>query len=449
MIRVRDYWKEYKQLKGADNDDEIMHLDPFGRVATHYISDCNAEINIAVGAIRSGKTIAAIVKFIQFILDSKYTLFAMAGKTLKSLNRNVIKPLKGILRFLGINYTHHRFDGEIDIYHDGKTKTIVLYSIEKSGSEEVIAGSTYAGALMDEVTRMTKDGVDMMVSRCSLPGAQIFMTCNPAAPQNHIYTNYVSKADLQDDNYVSVTTFLLEDNKSLPERYINYVKSIYPPESVFYKRNILGKWASGQGLIYSRFDENNIYDEDMPLDYYDYIDLGSDYGASSTTCWTMIGVKEFPDHVEFDIINEDGHDAKREGYSITDSEVVERILQMQDKYELGRENIFYVSHDATSLETELKNNKEVKMEIQKFKPDLLESIEKINNLFYHNQLRIHSRCTNLIRSIESYEWNIKKAEAGVDEPVKIDDHYVDAMRAPIMNYLPGESNEILGDFLYI
>ena len=37
-------------------------------------------------------------------------------------------------------------------------------------------------------------------------------------------------------------------------------------------------------------------------------------------------------------------------------------------------------------------------------------------------------CTELIREIPGYIWDPKAAERGVDAPVKVDDHFCDALR---------------------
>ena len=432
MIR-KDYWQEYKSLNMIEEEDPIMQLDPFGEKATDYITNSNAYLNFAVGSIRSGKTIAAIVTFLQHIKQSPHSLFAMAGKTLKSLERNVLTPMKGIMRYFQIKYYYHKKDNTLDIYNLGKqTKTIVLYGIEKKGSEELIKGSTYAGALLDEVTVMDPAGARMMISRNSLGDAKIFLTCNPDNPNNFVYQEYITNKELLNGDDVSVWNFLLDDNPSLSESYKKHIKSIYPPESVFYKRNILGQWASGQGLIYSRLDDNNFYDTLEPLDYYDYLGIGNDYGSGSTTCWNLVGVKEFSDHNEFDVIAEDGYNAKKEGHSLSDAEIVQRILMMQDKYDLGEGDVFYPSHDATSLKTALEDEPEFHMDIQTFKPNTMECIGEIHSLIYKNYLRIHTSCVETITCLRGYEWDVK---ASGDKPRKVDDHYADSIRAPIMNHL--------------
>ena len=438
----RRYWQQYQRLKFMDEEheeQEMMVLGHFGKKASKYIRESDAFINIAVGSIRSGKTIATIVAFLEYMKHSAYTEFAMAGKTLKALTRNVVRPMKAIMQFLGIHYTHHKYDGELKIYGLGRrTKTITLYGIEKKGSEDTIKGSTYAGTFLDEVTVMDEDGVRMLISRNSDGDSKIFMTCNPGNPNNFIYQEYVDNQVLLDDGTVKVTNFLLEDNKSLTQEYIRHIKSIYPKDSIFYKRNILGLWVSGQGLIYSKFNDNNIYldTEQKPLSYYDYLEIGSDYGSSSTTCFNLIGIKEFTDHTEYDVIAEAGYNAEKEGISMTDAEIVDLLIEeLQEPYQLGEDNIIYPSHDAKSFKTQLEKTHNLRMQIQTFTPNTLECISVISNLFDKDYLRINENCKNTIECIRGYEWDKNAAKRGEDKPKKVDDHYVDSLRAPIMNHV--------------
>lgn len=59
---------------------------PFGPVADNYLINSTAWINIAVGSIRSGKTIVALTRFIEYTLRSDNTEFMIIGKTLARLH---------------------------------------------------------------------------------------------------------------------------------------------------------------------------------------------------------------------------------------------------------------------------------------------------------------------------------------------------------------------------
>lgn len=415
--------------------------------AWDYVYNSDAFINLAVGSIRSSKTITSLLRFTHHMLSMDETPYAMAGNTLQSLRRNCIEPLTLMLDDLRI---------PCDVYM-GKQEMVVddcsiaLFGLDKEGTDKKIKGYTSAGTYLDEITTMSESAFEMLISRNSLPGAKIFCTCNPVGPLHYVYQKYILKG--LDPTYFKVWKFRLEDNLTLSKSYIDSLKALYPPDSVFYKRNILGEWVSGQGLIFDKFNEDNILRGSINLDDYDYFEVGSDYGTSTTTCYVLVGIRYDYSAVDgetilYDVIAEYGYDATKEASTQTDAERVDDIVNLQDTYGLNEDSIFDCSHDAESLKAALEKDNRVRMIIKTFMPDTLECIQTISSLFYQNSIRVHESCTELINQIYGYEWDMKAAAKGEDKPVKRDDHYIDAMRAPIMNNLPGK-DEILGDFLYV
>ena len=425
-----------------NNVNQFM-LQPFGQVAKDYLKHSKYWINIAVGSIRSGKTIVALFRFIEFTLTSPNYDFMIIGKTLTTLERNVVRPFMKMLNSLGIHAEHNRYLNEI-YYLDN---TICLFGVGKKGDDEKIQGSTFGGALIDEGTVITEDGFKMILSRNSLPDSMIFITCNPANPNHYLYTEYIQNEHLKEEGKCRVWTFTLEDNQTLTQDYVDNLEASYPKDSLFYKRYIDGLWVSGQGAIYGHFDDNNLYDEDKPLNWFDRIEVGSDYGASSTTCWDFIGIKHYDDHTEYYIFDEGGHNAEESGVNLTNSEIVDMVADMQDEYNLGEDNVFYPSHDATSFETELIKNDRIHMMIEKFTPNTLECIGVISDLIYKNYLHVHVRCQRTKDCIESYEWDSRAALRGEDQPHKVDDHFCDSIRAPIMMNLFDDGHQLLGGFI--
>lgn len=422
-----------------------FHWQPFSEVALDYLLNSTHWLNIAVGSIRSGKTIVALTRFIEYTLTSTNEDFMIIGKTLTALERNVVRPLMKMLRTLGIHAEHNRYLNEI--YYNGNT--VCLFGVGKKGDDEKIQGSTFGGTLIDEGTVITEEGFKMILSRNSLPDSKIFITCNPANPNHYLYTEYITNDNMINDDKCHVWTFTLMDNQTLTPEYIDNLKASYPPDSLFYKRYIDGLWVSGQGAIYGHFDDDNIYSEDVPLEEYDYLALGSDYGASSTTCWNLIGVKCYDDHYRYDVIDEGGHNAEQTGVSVTNSKIADMIQEMQDKYNLGEDTVFYVSHDATSLETELIEDKDIHLTVEKYMPDTLECITTIADLIYKNEFRVHRRCTRTIDCIQSYEWDAGAARRGEDKPYKVDDHFCDSLRAPVMMHRFDLESELLGGLVYL
>ena len=413
------------------NSTKTFEWGEYSSNAIDYICNSTAWMNIAVGSVRSGKTITAITRYLEFMITSPHTDFMVIGKTLGAVRRNVVKPLMAMMRSMGINPVHNRKDNEVYFMDN----VLALYGMGKKDDEEKIQGSTFAGAFIDEGTVITEEAFKMIISRLSDSGAKMFVTCNPSNPNHFLYVEYLMNQELIKEDKLRKWTFRLEENKNLSKEYVENLKASYPEDSVFYKRYILGQWVSGQGAIYDKFNKDNIFSGSVDLDQYDYLEIGSDYGTSTTTCYTLIGIKEYEDHNEYDVICEKGFDAKQEGVTQTDAERVEDIYQLQEEYGLDSTSVFYVSHDAASLLSALQKDKRIKMTLDTFTPDTLECIREISSLFYKNYLHVHSSCTETIKQVESYEWDMKAAQKGIDKPVKKDDHYPDALRAPIMNHL--------------
>lgn len=427
------------------DDVNNFHWQPFSHVAEDYLLHSTSWINVAVGSIRSGKTIVALTRFIEYTLTSSNNDFMIIGKTLTTLERNVVRPFMKMLNALGIPAEHNRYLNEI-YYYDN---TICLFGVGKKGDDEKIQGSTFGGTLIDEGTVITEEGFKMILSRNSLPGSMIFITCNPANPNHYLYTEYLTNEEMKADDICKVWTFKLSDNTTLTREYVENLKSSYPKDSLFYKRYIDGLWVSGQGAIYGHFDEDNIYHEDKPLTFFDRIDIGSDYGASSTTCWNVIGVKYYSDHYEYYVIDEGGYNAEQTGVGITNSKIAEMIQETQDKNQLGEDTVFYCSHDASSLQFELEQSSDIHMSIEKFTPDTLECIGVISDLIYKNYFHIHERCTRTIECIQSYEWDASAARRGEDKPYKVDDHFCDSLRGPVMMNQYWADSEALGGLIYL
>lgn len=422
---------------------EMYKWGGWSRRTLEYLRDSTAFLNISVGAIRSAKTISSLARWQMFLGETDHTKFSMIGVTMGALVRNVIEPFMSMLELEGVPYDYK--PAKQKLYVDDRS--IALFGLDKANAEKKIQGYSSAGTFIDELTTIPQESFEMALTRNSDTGAMIFATCNPANPNHYVYQDYILKEKVKQGS-VKVFKFNIEDNVNLTPEYIHHLKQLYPKDSLFYKRYILGQWVSGRGAIYDKFDDNNIYKNQLPLNEYDYIEIGSDYGTSTTTCYEIIGIKEYKDHTRYDVIREYGYDAKQEGVTQTDAERVEDIYHLQEEYHLGKDNVFYVSHDAASLLSALQKDERIKMTLDTFTPNTLECIQEISSLFYQNYLRIHESCTETIKQIRGYEWDMKAAQNGIDKPIKKDDHYPDALRAPIINHLYEEDN-VYSEIVYL
>lgn len=94
---------------------------------------------IADGAVRSGKTIAMAPSFVMWAMENFDECdFAICGKTIGSLNRNVINTLKKQLYSLKYRYEHKRSDNVLIVSKNGKTNYFYLFGGKDESSQDLI-----------------------------------------------------------------------------------------------------------------------------------------------------------------------------------------------------------------------------------------------------------------------------------------------------------------------
>ena len=82
---------ENNTLKTKSNDE--FQWGDFSDKAWSFLMESDAFINILHGSVRSGKTIVASLRFLEFILRSEYGEFMISGKTRDTIERNIIRDL--------------------------------------------------------------------------------------------------------------------------------------------------------------------------------------------------------------------------------------------------------------------------------------------------------------------------------------------------------------------
>jgi len=413
-----------RKLKSND----YFHYGEWGETALQFIFTSDAWINIADGSVRSGKTIACNARWIDFLEQSKSDEFLISGKSSQSLRRNVIRPLLKMLNNEGKEYHYHKRDGELEI--EDKLCYVMGFNDEKA--VDVIAGMSVGGWLADEIARCPQSAVEMAISRCSDTGAKMFWNTNPDSPYHYIFTNYINNKELLESGTVKTFKFLLDDNPNLDPHYVQELKRVNQKSEVFYKRNILGQWVIAEGAIYDMFSvKKHVYDK-LPFKIHD-INICCDYGVSTVTVFGVMGIHKDESHGNtYCLMEEDYYDKEEIGVAQSDSERVDTIVRLQDKYHLTNDNTIYLPHDAASLKAECQKDDRIKMNVETYAPNTYEDIKTIQNLFATNRFLIHKDCTNSISQAQTYSWDKKAQQRGEDRPLKINDHACDMWRGGIL-----------------
>ena len=112
---------------------------------------------ICDGAVRSGKTVCMSLSFIAWSFSTfSDTSFAICGKTIASLKRNVITPLSPILASLGFAINLKSSQNYIEMTYRNTVNRYYLFGGKDEGSAALIQGMTLGGVLLDEVALMPR-----------------------------------------------------------------------------------------------------------------------------------------------------------------------------------------------------------------------------------------------------------------------------------------------------
>ena len=209
---------------------------------------------IADGSVRSGKTVSMAPSFVIWAMTCfDEADFALCGKTVGSLRRNVINTLKQQLISLGYDYEEKRTENLIVITNGKHTNYFYQFGGKDESSQDLIQGMTLAGVLLDEVALMPQSFVEQAMARCSVAGSKLWFNCNPKGPSHWFKKEYV---DVAKDKRLLYLHFTMKDNLTLTPEVRERYERMYT--GVFYARYVLGLWVTAEGKIYTAFKKDNI-----------------------------------------------------------------------------------------------------------------------------------------------------------------------------------------------
>ena len=215
---------------------------------------------ICDGAVRSGKTVCMGISFFLWSMGSmEGKQFALCGKTIAGIKRNLLEPLRPLLEELGFGWKEKVSENWVELSVSGRSNRYYLFSGHDAGSAGRIQGMTLGGALFDEAALQEREFVEQAAARCSVEGSRLWFNCNPEHPGHWFYTEWIQKREEKNLCYLH---FRMEDNPSLSRQIRQRYERLY--SGSFYKRFVLGEWCSPQGLVYPMFSREKHLVEQAP-----------------------------------------------------------------------------------------------------------------------------------------------------------------------------------------
>lgn len=396
-----------------------MHYEPFSKKQLttlcwwNYDQYKHYDALICDGSIRSGKTLSMSVGFVLWSMTQfSGQNFAICGKTIESLRRNVILQLPHWLEGL-FSLSERRSENLLTITADGRANRYFLFGGRDESSYALIQGMTLAGVLFDEVALMPRSFVEQALARCSVGGSRFWFNCNPETPSHWFYEEWILRSRAKNALHLH---FTMDDNLSLPAEIKHRYESMY--SGVFYDRYIRGEWVVAEGRVYRQFADNpDAFILHGPTDGMDgqfYISI--DYGTINPFSMGLWCVQNNC----ATRIKEWYYDSRKESRQKTDEEYYAALETFAQGYYIRK--VIVDPSAASFLETIRRHRRFLAWEADN---DVLDGIRVTSSLLSAGMLKIHESCKDTIREFGLYRWDEKKNS---DTVLKENDHAMDDIR---------------------
>lgn len=391
------------------------------------IRKAECRINLWEGAVRSGKTVASLFRWIRFCheTDGHHPL-VIAGKTERTVRTNIMAPLKWLLGD-AFEYSAGRHEAQLF------GKQILVFGANDERAESKIRGMTCGGAYCDEVTLWPESFWKMLLSRASPENAKLFGTTNADSPYHWLKTGFLNRIDELD---MASFHFDIYDNPFLSQAYVNSLMREYV--GLWYKRFIQGLWVLAEGSVYDFFTDEPPFVIDKPPRASYYV-VGGDYGSQNPFATGLFGVN--PQTIpKVWLEREYWYCGRDTGRIKTDSEYA-------DDFQRWLRGITpqtcFIDPSAKSFIAEISRRG-----YNCADPDtsVSDGIRTQARMLKSGEYAVCRGCTNTINEYFAYVWDAKAQARGLDAPLKQNDHTKD-MERYVLQTLFGTTNRVNYDWL--
>jgi len=282
-----------------------------------------------------------------------------------------------------------------------------------------IEGMTIHWAWLDEAGMMSRLIWTVIRSRVSLTGGQVLITTTPYN-MGWLYQEFYVPWKEGRDKDLSVFTWRSIDSPYFPKDFYDKEKARLRIEE--FARRYMGEFKKMEGLVY-----------DLPLEQIiapiegltkkSFVGAGIDWGFRNPAA---IGIGALYDNAWY--IISDWKETER-----TTAEIIQVLKNQRDEFRIRR---FYPDPAEPDRIKELKDAGINAADTNK---NILGGISTIQQLIKDKRFFVFNTCSNFLDEINSYHYpEGTEGKPFKDEPEKINDHLMDAIRYLIHSYQPAK-----------
>jgi PBSX family phage terminase large subunit len=368
------------------------------------------------GGSRSGKTTVLVMAVICRALRFPGSRHLICRYRAKDARSSVLREtlLPWLTNTVGSgNYTYLAHENMITLFNGSE---IWIGGLGDREQADKILGHEYNTIYFNEISQLSYAAVTTAYSRLAMrvPGCRnLFLyDCNPGSPLHWAYKIFIRKKafltgePLEKPELYASMVLNPEDNKEhLPEDYITDILDALPERQRARFRD--GAWVKAEGVIYDRFDEALIVQPEELPERFDRLAAGQDFGLNITN--VKIGIAGETVYVLADYGS----------YNMT-TKTFNAELEARGWFGEGEDFPVFCDPAGGERIQEITGGVKANNSVEA-------GIDYINAKIERKQFFVSSRCTGVLSEI----WDYCRDEAG--EIVKVNDHFMDAMRYAVFS----------------
>lgn len=365
---------------------------------------------VMCGGRGSGKSEFAARKLILRGWTEGRHRFLVMRKVRKTLADSVIRVITTILEANAIRYDYNKSDRTLVIYGPKGPFEFIFEGLDDP--EKIKSIKAITSVWIEEATEFSRDDflkVDLCLREPGPGYKQIILTFNPQEVEAPWLKEMFFGIKPHRDTFVHRST--IDDNPidEVRQGYIPVLDALRDQDEALYKIARLGEWAARAGQIY-------LWDvQPLPDFAFDDVFIGGDFGYSVDPAAVVRIYRRANDYWVEELIYETG---------LTNQDLGESM--MSNGGVTSRDTCYFDSSEPKSIQELRKMGLHVQP-ASKGQDSVRAGIDFLKS----QRIHIVEGSTNILKEHNSYCWRKDKLDRPLAEPVKFDDHLLDAIRYAI------------------
>lgn len=322
-------------------------------------------------------------------------------KVARTLRNSVFELFNDLINEYNLNdyFNINKTDMTIECVNGSK---IIMLGIDDPEKIKSIAGiNSFWIEEASELDERDFNQINLRLRGITQHKKQIFLTFNPISSTHWLKKTFFDV--IRDDSYIIKTTY--KDNSKIDKEYATQLEAYKEIDEYYYNVYCLGEFGNLTGIIYNNWNVLETFPDGGETIY------GLDFGFNNPSALVEIKIKDNEFYIK-ELFYESG---------LITTDLIEKIKSFNLK------GFVYCDSAEPALiqELQLKGINAVSSN-----KDVMDGINFIKTL----KLHVHHQSINVIKELNEYHWRKNKDGSPLDEPVKFNDHSLDAIRYAIYTH---------------